>query len=245
MQSVKKYLLLLALVLSLAPAHAFPAFARRYSVDCTTCHTVPPRLNNYGIAFMRRGFKMDWEEKLEGQKPTDYFAIQKQLDVTNTNTDLPQAPGSPPPAATTAQVTQISLLTAGPMSPQLSWYGELDYNPVAFQTSVHELRGIVFFPKKLTDEGDETYYSISAGAIRPFSTWQKGLTEVRGLSSPLIFGNALGVPSFIPDNPQYGVEFGYNQFKPGNGYSHGTYATAAIMGGLNANAQTGTTPVGL
>jgi len=45
-----------ALLWSAQPAHAIPAFARKYGTSCTTCHTVYPRLNPFGEAFRRNGY---------------------------------------------------------------------------------------------------------------------------------------------------------------------------------------------
>lgn len=38
------------------PAHAVPAFSRRYNVKCYACHTVPPVLNQAGYMFKRLGY---------------------------------------------------------------------------------------------------------------------------------------------------------------------------------------------
>jgi hypothetical protein len=38
-------------------ASAIPAFARKYGTSCTTCHTVYPKLNPFGEAFRRNGFR--------------------------------------------------------------------------------------------------------------------------------------------------------------------------------------------
>src|SRR5437867_3123606 len=51
---------LLALIASLAvaaPAHALPAFARRFDLACGACHAAVPRLNAFGEAFHENGFK--------------------------------------------------------------------------------------------------------------------------------------------------------------------------------------------
>jgi hypothetical protein len=48
--------LVLALTLA-APAGAIPAFARKYQTSCLTCHTVFPRLNPFGEAFRRNGYR--------------------------------------------------------------------------------------------------------------------------------------------------------------------------------------------
>ncbi len=39
------------------PAHAIPPFARKYGTACQTCHTVYPKLNAFGEAFRRRGYR--------------------------------------------------------------------------------------------------------------------------------------------------------------------------------------------
>jgi hypothetical protein len=39
------------------PAHAIPAFARKYGTSCLTCHVVYPKLNPFGEAFRRNGYR--------------------------------------------------------------------------------------------------------------------------------------------------------------------------------------------
>ena len=39
------------------PAHAIPAFARKYATSCQTCHTLYPKLTPFGEAFRRNGFR--------------------------------------------------------------------------------------------------------------------------------------------------------------------------------------------
>src|SRR5262249_34910086 len=42
---------------SALPAHAVPAFARKYGTSCTTCHTAFPKLTPFGEAFRPNGFR--------------------------------------------------------------------------------------------------------------------------------------------------------------------------------------------
>ncbi len=42
-----------------APAHAIPAFARKYQFSCSTCHAPIPRLKPFGEAFAARGFRLE------------------------------------------------------------------------------------------------------------------------------------------------------------------------------------------
>ncbi len=66
-QKVKKvvYLVLFLSFLGLqipSESEAIPAFARKYGVQCTTCHVQFPRLNKFGIGFKNRGYRMKDEE---------------------------------------------------------------------------------------------------------------------------------------------------------------------------------------
>lgn len=40
-----------------APSFATPQFARAYKVDCSHCHSLPPRLNQRGLAFAAAGYR--------------------------------------------------------------------------------------------------------------------------------------------------------------------------------------------
>ncbi len=42
-----------------APAHAVPAFARKYGMKCTACHEAWPVLNSFGRAFRDNGFRFN------------------------------------------------------------------------------------------------------------------------------------------------------------------------------------------
>ncbi len=45
-----------ALALLATQAHAVPAFSRAHKVECTTCHTIAPELNEYGDAFLKNSY---------------------------------------------------------------------------------------------------------------------------------------------------------------------------------------------
>src|SRR5271168_3573159 len=40
------------------PAHAIPAFARKYGLPCSACHVAWPLLNNFGQVFRDNGYQM-------------------------------------------------------------------------------------------------------------------------------------------------------------------------------------------
>lgn len=43
-------------VVAASSAHAIPAFTRANNVECSTCHTIFPELNEYGEAFLKNGY---------------------------------------------------------------------------------------------------------------------------------------------------------------------------------------------
>jgi hypothetical protein len=43
-------------------AQAIPAFARKYNVNCTVCHTAPPLLNPFGQRFLENGYQLPGTE---------------------------------------------------------------------------------------------------------------------------------------------------------------------------------------
>ncbi len=86
----KKILSLLVLAATVATflipanASAIPAFARRYKMSCTTCHTPFPRLKAYGNEFAANGFMIPEEEK-----DRDYVIAGD--DMLRLNRDFPIA----------------------------------------------------------------------------------------------------------------------------------------------------------
>jgi len=67
------------------PAHAIPAFARKYGVKCYACHTVPPALNKNGYMFKRLGYRMPPDE-MDGTKPAPKITeLDKDIKFNLTN----------------------------------------------------------------------------------------------------------------------------------------------------------------
>ena len=54
----KLILVFLLCLLGSESAFALPIFARRYQTSCTTCHTLIPKLNPFGIAFRNNGYRI-------------------------------------------------------------------------------------------------------------------------------------------------------------------------------------------
>jgi hypothetical protein len=66
-------------------AHALPAFSRTYKVECTTCHSIFPELNEYGEAFLKNSYvyfgKAKKSERKESTLPPPLVAKKQDAVV--------------------------------------------------------------------------------------------------------------------------------------------------------------------
>lgn len=117
---------LLAFLMVADPSWAIPAFARKYSYSCTTCHAPTPRLKPFGEKFAGRGFKLE-DPSQEPSRSTvdtgdpllrlvrdfplaarlDGFAAYKEDAVAETDFEYPWA---------------FKILSGGPISDNISYY---------------------------------------------------------------------------------------------------------------------------
>ncbi len=91
-------------------ASAMPNFARKYSLGCSSCHAVVPRLNEFGWKFRAAGYRMPDEI---GQKQPqfnlgDYIAGRMNFSIAQTSATK-AAPGSPTVNNLSEQFTGASL----------------------------------------------------------------------------------------------------------------------------------------
>jgi len=94
------FLSLLAFVPTLADAT--PQFARTYRVDCSYCHSAPPRLNERGLRFVAAGYRLDSGDE---RSPTIPLAVWNSVDLEwRHSTDLVK--GFP---------SRVELISAGPI----------------------------------------------------------------------------------------------------------------------------------
>ncbi len=70
------FILVLGVLLSVRqPAHAIPAFARKYDLPCSACHEAWPKLNDFGIAFRDRGYQLGNEKDSPIWQNPSYWPI--------------------------------------------------------------------------------------------------------------------------------------------------------------------------
>jgi hypothetical protein len=110
------------------PAHAVPVFSRAYKVPCTTCHVQFPRLNDFGMAFKQRGYRMP-EQEGQAVWAKDDLPLAAMTSITYERLDA----GS---AGTSGTVDRRSLdfFSAGSVGPKIAYFLDYGFDQAEFDT---------------------------------------------------------------------------------------------------------------
>lgn len=127
--------ILCALILSLMPSssEAIPAFARKYDLSCTSCHTKPPRLNAFGEAFHMAGFQIPMTEEGETRKKRKIGRIYSEADFLNifslrTHGNFAEYFSETDPSDANITLPQeAELYLAGTLTQNISYFFELEF----------------------------------------------------------------------------------------------------------------------
>ena len=111
-------------VLAPQPAHAIPAFARKFGLKCYSCHTIPPALNKTGYTFKRLGYRLPPDE-MDGSKPAPKIAeLDKNIKFSITNSfaligqgsftvDTAKSSGVPYTTTSSFNLDEVAMFAAG------------------------------------------------------------------------------------------------------------------------------------
>jgi hypothetical protein len=219
---------LIAVAGAVSIAEATPQFARRYRVDCSHCHSAPPRLNERGFRFLAAGYRLDGVAS-SGTVP---LAIWNTVDIERRHSiDLTK--GFP---------SRVELISAGSVG---------DSNIVYF-AEWRALSQSIGGDRRLLDRSgrfEDLYVSIPLpGAFAVTAGQFRGLAQVDvsqrlSLSEPLAFSAGLagrrslssrltGLRAFSPSGrqPAARVEYRRTMNTPGDGWFAG--ATLPLTGEL-------------
>jgi len=95
-------------------AEATPQFARKYRVDCSACHSAPPKLTQPGEDFRARGYRFDDLAPLPSH-PTAPVAVWNTYDVEYRDAQR----------LTKAFPSRIEIITGGTIGQRVSYFAEL------------------------------------------------------------------------------------------------------------------------
>lgn len=170
-----------------APAHAISAFSRKEGIPCSGCHIRANRMNQTGLDYYRRGFRMSLapaeatkESEEAKTKLGNYVSIQGVLDFTK------------PEHSAYKTSNKIALFGAGEVTPKFSFLAETTINPPDKQEVADLFVGY-------TTGTDDRYTFLRAGQMLPLIT----------VDNPFEIANDRGATAFPRDRRQ-GVSAGYN-----------------------------------
>jgi hypothetical protein len=136
-KKVAAQLLLGAALLALAaPAHAIPAFARKYGLPCSACHEAWPMLNNFGQTFKDNGYQLGNDRDSPIYSQPGYWPIMFRVQPTwhresNNRVAVDTVPGSNSSGLVESSVSQsgfdasgIDVVTAGTLSKNISFFAQ-------------------------------------------------------------------------------------------------------------------------
>jgi hypothetical protein len=169
-----------ALVLVSVPtADATPQFARQFRVDCSHCHSAPPRLNNQGLRFLLDGYRL--EGRAAGS-PTVPIAVWNTFDLeVRHSADFTK--GFP---------SRVELISAGPVGgSRAAYFAEwrLLSQSIAGNRRLLDRSGRfedLFINVPLMSSG---VLAVTAGQFRALT--QVDVSQRLSLSEPLVFSSGL------------------------------------------------------
>ena len=148
-------------------AEAVPAFARQYDVQCSACHTRPPRLNRFGEQFHMMGFQIPSAARPDGllgavreDGPAKVLLDSVALRVVGGLFEYSESPTETEKKLEPPHEVEIFVTRA--ITPNLSLYAELEYEPNA--TAFSRRRG--FFNRGHTfGLGKEAFFMANLGGV--------------------------------------------------------------------------------
>jgi hypothetical protein len=148
-------------------AEAVPAFARQYDVQCNVCHTRPPRLNSFGEQFHLMGFQMPSAARPGGlldavREEGPVSALLNSIAVRAVGGLFEYTESPRESERTFAPPDEIEIFITRALTPELSVYSELEFEPnaVAFsRTRGYFQRGATF------GLGKEAFFMANLGGL--------------------------------------------------------------------------------
>jgi hypothetical protein len=220
---------LLASLCTVVPAvlEATPQFARTYRVDCTHCHSAPPRLNERGLRFLAANYSL----RGDGRERTIPLAVWNTADLEwRHSTDLVK--GFP---------SRVELISAGPIGrSRAAYFAEWR----ALSQGIGSTRRLLDRSGRFEDLFVRTpltsrdHLSLTVGQFRALT--QVDVSQRLSLSEPLVFSSSVpgrsaaeprltGLRAFSASGRQPAVRVEYHLARaPSSSSADGWFAAATL-----------------
>jgi hypothetical protein len=221
-----RWLLALPLLLGVRPAHALPKFSREYGVGCNTCHSVAPRLNEFGLAFQANHF--NWPG--EGMKKRVSLKAFPVSGILHSSVEVNHTEGK-----TTTAFRELELFVSDGFPLGKGRQGGYFLNTVAVTTGEGERAGgIQNAFVALPFAGKRGQWAVTLGQLTPIM-YQYDPVNSLVESTPFTFSDPVDEFSFTEAAPGFRIDFFDHR---GGTSANGTYVDAGVPfeGGLAFNS---------
>ena len=187
--------LAIAAIAAPTPASAIPYFARKYGVDCSHCHYLPPRLNDVGENFRNSGYILSGAAQPNSTFP---FAVWASLR-SDALLDEPETSN-----AVRRYLNRIEIISGGQIvAPWLSYF--VEWRPLSLET---QRRNGTVQLRDRSGRFEDLFATVSAGGltatIGQFRLIDQTDVSLRlSLSEPLLLSASLADPSANPSPPTF------------------------------------------
>jgi hypothetical protein len=215
-------------------AEATPAYARRYDVQCSNCHSpLPPRLNNVGMVFRRAGLRLpDADESGKLQiKTVEAHGIGDAAAMSAAFYLRRAAEAVPGENRTSLQMGEVAVIAGTAVGEHYSLQGI--FIPRSDEGEVEFEMGEV-----QANFGKPEQQLYVRGGLTQTLMWQKANEGLVTLSAPLVFDESPYVAAgdfagFAFGQKQTEVEAGFMQTKLNRGRLRSAMVSVAVLNGFN------------
>jgi len=174
-------LLLSMALVTVTPATAIPAFARKYATSCQTCHIAYPKLNAYGEAFRLLGYRLPGETEDQVKQPPTALGSDAYKRVWP-NAVWPATIPSHVPLAVVSQFlvqstnenddfifpSEVALVAAGTSGANISYFGEIAFEQEAEDGTFDSEAGVEHIDVRfIRPIHNSLAFNLKVGAFQP------------------------------------------------------------------------------
>lgn len=224
---IGRAVLCLGLLLAARPGHALPEWSREYRVTCQMCHSVPPRLNYFGLAFQANHFNWPSPRRPDRRQGVEGLPISAVVTTSLESSSTEHR--------TTANFRDLAIFVADGFHLGGQRPGGFKFNVLAATTDEDASPGNLddgFV--SLPIAGRRGQWALTFGNISPLSyQWDHADSLTHAL--PSVFDRELDEFSFTEHSPGVRIEF-YDRRAQGTADGNYVEAEVPVEGKLALNS---------
>ncbi len=159
-------------------AHAIPLYARRHGLNCNACHQIVPTLNQSGLDYWSRGYRLPPEMEDPNNQTTPFAAWYTWRQEDQPDRDFGEG-----------FLPKVELITGGPIGEQFSYF--VEWRVISLQTrgdgTLRDRSGR--FEDAFINWQPNDVHTVTLGQYRALN--QVDVSRRVSIGTPLLFGAGL------------------------------------------------------